>query len=252
MGAATHSCDFFHWFFLVANALYSCCAFYAHVYISPTVVVVIVFARSIFGNISVRNIFSTVFSFIYFLIFFASLSERHTMTFGVRAKEEEKKMKDDEEGKTRKRINSDAKGSLDGTIFTYIYASDDAIEDDDDGDDNDDNVSRVPLKNINAIISMMMINAFVAPHRALPLAVSAFFLLVDASKGMHVRTPTTKVPSEWQRERNKMREFISVKRKSRLKILIYIERGAEGEDEDDVQKWHAKKKLFIRNRGKKE
>lgn len=37
----------------------------------------------------------------------------------------------------------------------------------DDDNDDDDNVSRVPLKNINAIISMMMINAFIASHRAL-------------------------------------------------------------------------------------
>lgn len=38
---------------------------------------------------------------------------------------------------------------------------------------DDDNVSRVPLKNINAIISMMMINAFIASHRALPFTSSS-------------------------------------------------------------------------------
>lgn len=129
-----------------------------------------------------KYLFHRVLIYLFSHIFCITFGTTHNDVRRSRKRRRKKKMKDDEEGKTRKRINSDAKGSLDGTIFTYIYASDDAIEDDDDGDDNDDNVSRVPLKNINAIISMMMINAFVAPHRALPLAVSAFFFSLTRAK----------------------------------------------------------------------
>lgn len=70
-------------------------------------------------------------------------------------------------------------------MFTYIYASDD---DNEDGNGDDDNVSRVPLKNINAIISMMMINVFVAPLRALAFT---FFFRLYLSTSQQIRTYTT-------------------------------------------------------------
>lgn len=114
-----------------------------------------------------------------FLIFFASLSERHTiMRIESETGEVRTQIGRGARRRGRKYKQRRRRSSWRYYIYLHLYGADDDNDGDDDAavdDDQDDGiVSRVPLKNINAIISMMMINAFVVPHRALPLAIFLF------------------------------------------------------------------------------
>lgn len=81
-------------------------------------------ARSIFGR---KYFFHAVYSYLFIFSYFL-----HRFRNDTQQRESERRKKNtnthtltvwrecDDERKTRKKINSDAKGSLDGTIFTYI------------------------------------------------------------------------------------------------------------------------------------
>lgn len=90
---------------------------------------------------------------------------------------------------------------------------------------------------------MMMINAFVPPLRALTFTFFPLYLSTIAVQAK-IRTYTAMEMEEdgvgAEEKIYKMRIFINAKRKSRLKILIYIERGR--------WKWHAKSFLFAKNK----